>query len=107
MADTIVGWAVVAIIALWFLADRLTVALMWLDRHNDETDAIAAADHQEPTRAEVEAGWLDEVDETWLFPDPAFRDLAIASEQEVVFAASVLADLDDEDGIAEWLRGAS
>lgn len=42
-------------------------------------------------------GVLDEKTELWLFPDPAFRDATayLRTEDDVVFAASVLADIDD------------
>lgn len=61
--------------------------------------AMEACDWGEPTREQVEAGWLDAADATWLFPDPAFRETPIYGqlrhEADVLFAASVLADLDD------------
>ena len=36
--------------------------------------ATEAADWGEPTRAQVESGWLDEANEFWLFPAPESVD---------------------------------
>lgn len=60
-------------------------------RNRAADDAQTAADWDEPTRAEIEADWL--------FDDPAFIDTSIDAEmrreEDVWFAASVLADIDD------------
>jgi hypothetical protein len=81
------------VVGAWWLASipfALVVGRMMRDRN--AALAEQAADWDEPTRADVEADWrlfdADEFTETPIFARMRW-------EQDVHFAASVLADIDD------------
>lgn len=96
--DTFAGWVLVLCAVAWLASDRIIAALIWLDRHNEEVDAVRAADHGEPTRTEIEAPWTDQAtDDWWLFDDPAFID---RPTEAVMFAAAVMATIDELPEVA-------
>jgi hypothetical protein len=91
------GLAVITVMCVAaVIARAATHALVTLDRH----DAQAAADHNEPSRAEVEAGWLDEMGEVWNIGSPVSSETPIFDGlQREDFMASVLADIDQLPGV--------
>lgn len=87
--------AALAFLALWGLVTfPFAVLVGRMLRDQAAEDAVTAADFGEPTREQIEAGWL--------FDDPAFIDTPIYAEmrreEDAWFAASVLADIDELPG---------
>lgn len=101
-AETVAAWVLVICAVAWVVANRLVVILTWIDARDLRRLAREADDWDEPSREQVE--WDAELDQAIRLAQE--DDLAARSWDELEFAASVEADLDDDAGIARWLGGA-
>lgn len=98
MNDTIVAWFLLGGIAFWALVEWARAADRNVEAAINAALADQASDFDEPTRNDVEAGWLNEDTEDWLFESPEFKTAEPDRAAAVLFAASVMADIDDLPG---------
>lgn len=94
-------WTTGCILALWCLVLWVREADREMQATIDLALATEADDWDEPN--DTETGWLDEANEFWwIFPAAEFRDIPIFQqlrhEEDVRFAAAVLADIEDLPG---------
>ncbi|WP_243061194.1 hypothetical protein [Nocardioides sp. SR21] len=92
--ETVIAWLAFIAAVAWMISDRLVIVLDWLDQRDQDRRAAEAADHGEPSREQVE--WEMHIAEAIALTQDDVD--AIAAWDELEFAASVMADIDELPG---------
>lgn len=109
---TFVGWLIIAVAVAWFFAFTLCRARGRSEERYCLMLADEAADHDEPSRSDVEATWTREAlervivatENPWLFDAPEFSETPIHDE---IAVERLRSELDCESAVVLWLsRGA-
>lgn len=87
--DTAVAWIILSGASFWALIEWARAADRQVEHH---INAALATPYEIPC---TPTGYLNEDTEDWLFESPEFKTADADRAEAVLFAASVMADIDD------------